>query len=62
MEKTIIVTTNDFITVGTAAKKLHRSRMTIYRWIDAGKLLSMKMGDVVFIPNSEVSRLLRETD
>ena len=60
MAKEIVVTIQDFVTVGTAARKLCRSRMTIYRWIEAGKILSLKMGDVVFIPISEVERLQKE--
>lgn len=60
--KPIVVVTNDFVTVYKAADQVKKPPMTLYRWIKAGKLLSMTMGGIVFIPKSEVSRLLREED
>jgi len=34
--------------------------MTIYRWVDAGKILGIKLGGILFIPKSEVQRLTDE--
>jgi len=31
--------------------------MTLYRWLDAGKIVGIKLGGVLFIPESEVERL-----
>jgi len=31
--------------------------MTIYRWVEAGKIIGIKLGGVLFIPVSEVERL-----
>ena len=56
----IRVTTSDLVSVQDAAKELGRPRLTIYRWIDAGKIFSIKLGGILFIPTSEVERLKNE--
>lgn len=56
----IRVTTSDLVSVQDAAKELGRPRLTIYRWIDAGKIISIKLGGILFIPTSEVERLKKE--
>ena len=53
----IIVTTEDFMTVWRASKILGVARLTIYRWIKAGKMLSLQMAGITFVPKSEVARL-----
>jgi len=53
----IRVTTSDLVSVQDAAKELGRPRLTIYRWIDAGKIISIRLGGILFIPKSEVERL-----
>jgi len=47
----------DFITVRQAAKQIGVHFTTIYRWIDAGTILSINFGGILFIPISEVVRL-----
>ncbi len=49
--------TDDLMTVPTAGKALGRPKVTIYRWIDAGKIISIRLGGVLFVPKSEVERL-----
>ncbi len=56
----IRVTTSDLVSVQDAAKELGRPRLTVYRWIDAGKIISIKLGGILFIPTSEVERLKNE--
>ena len=56
----IKVTTEDLTSVADAAKTLGRPRITIYRWIEAGKIHGIKLGGIIFIPKSEVERLSRE--
>ena len=56
----IRVTTSDLISVQDAAKELERPRLTIYRWINAGKIISIKLGGILFIPKSEIERLKDE--
>jgi len=53
----IKVTTDDLVSVAEAAKVLGRPRLTIYRWIDAGKIHGIKLGGILFIPKSEVERI-----
>ncbi|MBA7655509.1 hypothetical protein ES703_63413 [subsurface metagenome] len=53
----IKVTTDDLISVAQAARELGRPRITIYRWIEAGKIHGLKLGGILFIPKTEVERL-----
>ena len=57
----ITVTTNDLISVQDAAEALKRPRITLYRWIAKGKLVSVKFGGIYYIPVSEVTRLKNTT-
>jgi len=54
----IYVTTEDLMSVQDAARILGRPRITIYRWIKTDKMLAVKFGGVVFVPRSEVERVL----
>ncbi|GAJ21111.1 unnamed protein product, partial [marine sediment metagenome] len=56
----IKVTTADLVSVAEAAKQLSLARYTIYRWVDAGKIIGIKLGGIIFIPKSEVARLKNE--
>ena len=56
----IRITTSDLVSVQDAAKELERPRLTVYRWIDAGKIISIKLGGIIFIPKSEVERIKQE--
>ncbi len=60
--KEIKVSTSDLLSVQDAAKALSRPRYTIYRWIDAGKIISVKFGGILFIPLSEVERVKNVQD
>ena len=51
------ILTYDLMTVPRAAKALGLSKMTLYRWIDAGKIISISLGGFLFIPTREVERL-----
>ena len=55
--KEITVTTNDLMSVQDTAKELGRHRYQIYRWIDSGKVVAIKLGGVLFVPKSEVERI-----
>ncbi len=48
------------MTVRQAAKQIGVHFTTIYRWIDAGEILHINFGGILFIPKSEVERLNRE--
>ena len=53
----IKVTTSDLVSVADAANELGRPRITIYRWVEAGKILGVKLGGILFIPRSEIQRV-----
>ena len=55
--ESIKVTTEDLISVGRVAKELNVSRVTAYQWIKDGKLNSIKLGGILFVPKSEIERL-----
>ena len=53
----IRLTTDDLVSVADAAKALGRPKMTIYRWVNANRIVGIKLGGMLFIPKSEVERL-----
>lgn len=53
---------NDILTVPDAAKELGKPKMTLYRWIDAGKITCVRLGGVLFIPRKELERLKKEKE
>ena len=56
----IKVATSDLLSVAQAALELERPRSTIYRWADAGKIIGIKLGGILFIPKSEVERIKKD--
>ncbi len=54
---TFKVATDDLLSVGKAAKALGTSRWSVYRWIDTGKILSIRLGGILFVPRSEIERI-----
>ena len=50
----------DILSVSEAAKSLGVTRVTLYRWIDKGKIQSLMFGCYRAIPRSEVDRLKQE--
>ena len=56
----IRVTSQDIVSVAQAAEDLGRPRITIYRWIQAGKIIGIRLGGILFIPKSEIGRLKSE--
>ncbi len=56
----IKITTSDLFSVSNAAKELGRPRITIYRWIETGKIQGIKLGGILFIPREEIDRLKNE--
>ena len=47
----------DYYMLGDAAQKLGVNKVTIWRWIKAGKLQSHRIGREVLIEKAEVDRL-----
>lgn len=48
---------NDLLSMGEAAQKLGISRMTLHRWVVAGKINAVQVGAYRAIPKSEIERL-----
>lgn len=56
----ITIASGDLYSVSRVAGMLSRPRVTIYRWVKTGKVFSIKLGGVIFIPVTEVERLYTE--
>ena len=54
---TIKIETTDLMSIQQAARELGRPRATIYRWAEKGKVITIRLGGILFIPKSEVDRL-----
>lgn len=52
----------EFYLVEELAEKLRVNRMTIYRYIDAGKIKAHKIGKDFRIPLKEFEKFLNETE
>ena len=53
----ITISSDDVLSVNQAAKELGKHVATIYRWHDAGIIVGVEFGGVLFIPKSEVERM-----
>jgi len=47
----------ELYTVPEAAKEMERPHVTLYRWIEAEKLIAVRLGGILFIP----SRVLKKS-
>jgi excisionase family DNA binding protein len=54
------ISTEDLMTVPQAAKAIKIHFATLYRWIDAGTVLTVDFGGITFVPKSEVDRLIKK--
>lgn len=59
-QKSITITTDDLMSVAKAAQKLGKHFTTIYRWVDNGDLVSVSFSGIMFIPTSEVERIMEK--
>ena len=62
MTRELRVITDDFITVPEAAKQLGKPKVTLYRWIEANKLIAVTFGGILFVPTSEIERLNKKKE
>ena len=53
----IRVETADLMSIQQAARELDKPRSTIYRWAGRGKIITIKLGGILFVPKTEVERL-----
>jgi hypothetical protein len=56
-ENKITISSNDVLSVKQAARELEKHVATIYRWHNAGTILGVEFGGILFIPKSEVERI-----
>ena len=56
----IKVKTDDLVTIAQAAKELGCARVTVYRWIQTGKIVAIEVAGTPYIPKTEVARIKRE--
>lgn len=45
------------MTVAQASEKLGKHFTTIYRWIESGQIMGVKLGGIMFVPTSQVEQL-----
>jgi len=61
MQKTkITILTKDVQTIAHAAEALGKHIATIYRWLDAGRIVGVEFDGIMYIPTSEVKRIKKE--
>ncbi len=56
----IEVETKDLMSIQEFAKAMHMPRTTVYRWAERNKVITIRLGGILFIPKSEVKRLGNE--
>lgn len=56
----ILIQTKDLISVKEAAEALGLARVTVYKQISRGNILSCRLGGSLYVPRSEVERILLE--
>jgi len=60
MDRRIEIGATDLLSVQETAQVLQKPRVTIYRWIQSGKILGLRLGGTLFVPRSEVERYQKE--
>ena len=60
MSTTIKVKPEDVLTVQQAAKILRRPKVTLYRWVEKGRISCIRFGGVIFILREELERFSNE--
>lgn len=56
----IEIRTDDLVSIPEAAKILGRPKVTLYRWIEKGKIIAIELSGVLFIQTKELERLKQE--
>jgi len=59
---TIKVETTDLLSMQQAAKELGMPRATLYRWAEKHKVITIRLGGILFVPKSEIERLKNDHD
>ena len=56
----ILIQTKDLASVKETAEALGLARVTVYKRISRGDMLSCRLGGTLYIPRSEIERILKE--
>ena len=56
-QRSITISVEDALTQKDAAYQLGITTMTLWRWIKAGKISTVRLGRYSFIPKDEIARL-----
>lgn len=51
----------DLLSMQQAAKELGMPRTTLYRWADNRRIITIRLGGILFVPKSEIERLKQKT-
>jgi len=57
---TIIINTDELLSPTEATEALNIGIATLYRWMKAGKIIPLHLGNRTLIPKSEIERLRQE--
>jgi len=57
MDNIITLKTTDLLTVEQFAQQIKRPRITIYRWIEKGKITAVEIGKTIYIPTTELDKV-----
>ena len=57
---TIRVESTDLLSIQQTAKELNIPRTTLYRWAERGKILTIRLGGILFVPKSEIERIKKK--
>jgi excisionase family DNA binding protein len=49
----------ELFTVPEASKELGKNPMTLYRLIKSERLIAIRLGGILFVPKSEIDRLIK---
>jgi transposase len=58
----IIVNGQEAVSVEEASKRLNKGIATIWRWIKANKITTVKYSDLTLVPLSEIHRLQQNNE
>ena len=55
----LTIDTTELKNINQACELLHKSRRTMQRWLNDGKILTVQIGGKRFIPDTEIERILK---
>ena len=56
-KKNVTIETDSLMTIKAAAKLAGVTRVTIYRWIDAGRIMTVSFGNIKYVVRDDIERI-----